>query len=116
MLYFIVKVLVSAVIIGLISEISKKSTLLGSILASVPLTSILAIIWLYNDTKDEAQIIDLSYNIFWLVLPSLVFFLAFPMLLKANVNFYISLVIAAAIMVLCYFGMVFVMGKIGYKI
>ncbi len=116
MVYYIVKVLISAAIIGLISELSKRSTLMGSILASVPLTSILAIIWLYNDTKDEAQIIDLSFNIFWLVLPSLVFFIAFPMLLKAHINFYLSLVLATALMVLCYFGMVFIMGKLGYKI
>ena len=71
MWYFIIKILLSSVIIGLISEISKKSTLWGSILASVPLTSLLAIIWLYQDTKDIGKIINLSYNIFWLVLPSL---------------------------------------------
>lgn len=87
--YFIVKVVTSAIIIAVISELSKKSTLLGSIFASIPLVSLLAIIWLYQENKDTNQIIDLSYNIFWLVLPSLAFFLLFPVLLKA-MNFYLS--------------------------
>ncbi len=116
MWYFIIKVLLSSVIIGLISEISKKSTLWGSILASIPLTSVLAIIWLYQDTKNTSGIIDLSYNIFWLVLPSLAFFIVFPLLLKANVNFYFSLAIALVIMIILYFVMVFILEKFGFKI
>lgn len=115
MLYFIIKVLLSSVIIALISEISKRSTLIGSILASVPLTSVLAIIWIYQDTKDKGPIIDLSHNIFWLVLPSLVFFIVFPILLKTNLNFYLSLTISLASMILLYFIMIFVFQKIGYK-
>jgi len=116
MWYFVIKVLLSSVIIGLISEVSKKSTLWGSILASVPLTSVLAIIWLYQDTKDKAGIIDLSYNIFWLVLPSLAFFIVFPLLLKSNVNFFLSLVISLVIMIILYFAMVFLLEKFGFKI
>jgi hypothetical protein len=84
--------------------------------ASVPLTSVLAIIWLYQDTKDTNNIIDLSYNIFWLVLPSLLFFIVFPLLLKANLNFYLSLFISLVLMISAYFAMVFILEKVGYKI
>lgn len=116
MWYFIFKVLISAVLIGAISEISKKSSLWGSILASIPLTSVLAIIWLYQDTKNTTDIIYLSYNIFWLVLPSLAFFIVFPTLLKANVNFFMSLTIALITMIILYFAMVFILEKFGIKL
>ncbi|GAB1370259.1 hypothetical protein MASR1M45_03190 [Candidatus Kapaibacterium sp.] len=116
MWYFIFKVLLSAVLIGAISEISKRSSLFGSILASVPLTSILAIIWLYTETKDIEKITNLSYDIFWLVIPSLSFFIAFPLLLKTNLNFYISMILAILIMIVLYFGMIFLLNKFGIKL
>ena len=116
MLYFIVKIFLSAGLIALISEIAKKSSLMGSIFASIPLTSLLAMIWLYQETKDENQIIDLSYNIFWLVLPSLSFFIIFPFLLKLKLDFYLAILISLAIMVALYFVMIYLLEKFGYKI
>jgi len=75
MIYYIIKVLLSSVIIVAVSEISKRSTLMGSIIASVPLVSLLAFIWMYIDTKDTVKIAELSQGIFWLVIPSLLFFI-----------------------------------------
>ena len=76
-MYYVIKVLVSAALIVLVSEISKRSTILGAVLASIPLVSFLAILWIYLETKDTARIATLSTEIFWLVLPSLVFFILF---------------------------------------
>lgn len=103
MYYYITKIVISALLIVLISEISKKSSIAGAVLASIPLVSVLAIIWIYVDTKDVEQISTLSVNIFWLVFPSLVFFIALPVFLKYQINFYISLLSSLVIMVLCYF-------------
>ena len=74
----IVKVLLTAVIVVAVSELGKRSTLAGALLASLPLTSLLALIWLYRDTGDAAQAAELARGIFWLVLPSLAFFIVFP--------------------------------------
>ena len=52
MTYFFVKTIFTALIIVIVSEIAKKSTFLGALIISVPLTSLLAFIWLYFDTKD----------------------------------------------------------------
>ena len=82
MWYYIIKVLVSAVLIVAISEISKRSSFWGGILASVPLVSVLAFIWLYIDTKSVEKISQLSYSVFWLVIPSLSLFITLPLLLK----------------------------------
>jgi len=116
MWYYIIKVLTSSVIIVAISEISKRSSLMGSILASIPLISFLALIWLYIETKDVAKIADLSSGIFWLVIPSLSFFLLFPYLLKRNVQFFVAMTIAAIVMIISYFLMLYVLKKFGIKI
>ncbi len=116
MWYYIIKVVTTSVIIVLISEISKRSSLVGSILASIPLISFIAFIWLYVETKDVAKIADLSTGIFWLVIPSLSFFLLFPYLLKRNIQFYLSMTIAAIAMVISYFLMIYILKKFGIKI
>ena len=60
MIYYIIKVLISAIIIVTVSEISKKSSLVGGIFASIPLVSVLAMIYLYIDTQDVQKISQLN--------------------------------------------------------
>jgi succinate-acetate transporter protein len=104
--YYALKILVSAVLIAAISEIAKRSSFLGGLIGSLPLVSILALMWLYLDTRSLEKTSALSYSIFWLVLPSLSLFIALPWLLKRTENFYLSLGGAIAIMAVFYFAMV----------
>ncbi len=115
MWYYLIKVLTSSVIIVLISEISKRNTLIASIFASIPLVSILAFIWIYIDTKNVSKVADLSNGIFWMVIPSLIFFVVLPVLLKKNISFHFSMIIAATIMVISYFIMLYFLKKTGVK-
>jgi len=64
MIYTIIKVIATSLLIVAISELSKRSSLLGALLASMPLISVLAILWLYIDTKDVAKVSDLATGIF----------------------------------------------------
>jgi len=116
MLYYSLKIVITTVLIVAISEISKRSTLMGGILASLPLISVLAIIWLYIDTKNTALISEFSMSVFWLVIPSLVFFIALVFLLKKELHFYTSLGLAIMITVVCYYLMIIVLRKFGIKI
>ncbi|MDR7855119.1 DUF3147 family protein [Tissierella sp.] len=100
---FLIKTIVSALIIASISTVSKKLPTFGAIIASLPLTSILAMIWLYEDTKDVNKVIELSTAIFWIVIPSLIFFIAVPILLKKNIGFYPSLLFSSIIMIVSYY-------------
>ena len=77
-----IKIILSAIIIFIASEVAKKSIILGSIIVSLPLMSLLTISWLQIETKDTERIISLSYNIFWMTLLSLSFFILLPYLLK----------------------------------
>jgi len=112
MIYYIIKKLISAVIIVVVSEIAKRSSLLGGLIASLPLTSILALIWLYFDTKNIQKVINLSESIFWLVIPSLILFVILPILLKKGVNFYLSLTISSVVMMAFYGVIMYVVQKI----
>lgn len=97
MWYAVVKVLLSAVIIVVVSEVAKRSSLFGALIASLPLTSVLAIVWLYVDTGDTARIGSLATSILWLVIPSLLFFIALPLLLRWNVPFWWSLFLSCLV-------------------
>lgn len=101
-MYFLTKTLITALIIAAISELSRRYTLWAALLASLPLTSILAFIWIYWDTKDTSKIIELSYSVFWLVLPSLAFFLILPFLLKQGLAFPLAITSSIAAMAVLY--------------
>ena len=102
MIYFTIKILLSAFIIAAVSEIAKRSSMLGALLASLPLTSLLAFVWLYVDTGDAQKVSSLSIDIFWLVLPSLPFFLLLPFLISRGSGFWLSLLAAALLTTACY--------------
>ncbi len=108
-----IKVLVTAVLVVAISEISKRSTMIGGVVASLPLTSLLAFVWLYGETSDTARIASLSINIFWYVLPSLVLFMTLPMLLAHGLGFWPSLLIASALTFAAYLLMAALLARFG---
>src|ERR1700745_1894702 len=113
---YAIKTLISALLIVAITELSKRSSLLGALLASLPLTSVLAMIWLYSDTGDASRIATLSTQIFWLVLPSLVLFIALPILLKNGLAFYPSLTISILMTSASYLALVLVLKRYGFNI
>ena len=88
---FLTKVLITALLVAAISELGKRSSLAGALLASLPLTSLLALMWLYRDTGSALQAANLAKGIFWLVLPSLALFLVFPIGVKAGWGFWPAL-------------------------
>jgi hypothetical protein len=96
MLYYAVKAIVSALIIVAVSEIAKRSTGFAAFVASLPLTSLLAFVWLRIEGAEPDKIGELSSQIFWLIIPSLLLFPLFPALLKAGLSFWVSLGASAA--------------------
>ena len=117
MTQYLIKVLLTSVLIVAVTEVSKRSSLVGGLLASLPLLSFLAMIWLYLDTKDATKVASLSTSSVWLVLPSLVFFLALPpLLLKAKLNFFLSFGLATALMLASYGAMLVVLKKSGVNL
>lgn len=101
-MYFFIKIAITAIIVAAVSELARRYSLLAAALASLPLTSILAFVWLYQDTKDTQKIIELSYGILWLILPSCFFFVLLPVLLKSGIKFYPALALSCVAMSVAY--------------
>ncbi|MBI5309515.1 MAG: DUF3147 family protein [Actinobacteria bacterium] len=112
-MYLLLKAVISGVVVAAASEIARRSTLLGAILISLPLTSILALVWLYRDTGDADQIASLSWSILWVIVPSLVFFVVLPLALGKGLGFNLALPIACAATVVAYGVWVFAARRIG---
>jgi hypothetical protein len=113
---YAIKVIVTALIVVGVSEIAKRSSLWAAVLASLPLTSLLAFVWLFLETGDQQRVAALSQGIFWLVIPSLPLFLILPLLLRAELNFWASLGIACVSTMAAYFLMIFVLGRFGVRL
>jgi len=117
MTLYLLKVLISALVIVAVTELSKRGgTLWGGVLASLPLTSLLAFIWLYAETHDGMQVAALSRSIFWLVIPSLTLFVALPPLLKQGVAFVLALPISIGVMVAAYLATSAILKRFGVTI
>lgn len=113
---FVVKVVVSAIVIAGVSELAKRYVPVAAILAALPLTSILAMIWLYRDTRDAQRIASLSTGIFWAVLPSLLFFLLLPLLLRNGIGFPWALLIGCVAMFLAYTLYALILDRYGIRL
>jgi len=116
MTYLLTKTIITALIIVIVSEVAKRSTFIGALIISIPLTSLLAFIWLYFDTRDYQKVIDLSYGTILLTIPSFSFFLILPILLKMKQNFVISIIISIIGTSILYFIFVFLLKKLGISI
>ena len=102
-MYIIIKTIISALIIVAVSEIAKKYTLAAAIILSIPLTSLLALAWLFYDTKDIQKVVDLSLNTIVMTIPSIVFFIVLPLMLKLKYNFSFSILVSILSTSLTYF-------------
>ena len=101
-LHYAAKIVLSGLLVLAISEIARRHSLLAALIASLPVVSILALTWLYVETSDVARISELSRQIFWLVIPSLAFFLLLPVFIKLGLGFWLSLGAAVAGTAVCY--------------
>lgn len=113
MLDYAIKVAISALLIVAVTEISKRSTLLGAALASLPITSLLAFVWLYWDTGDAHRVAELATSILWLALVSMIFFVSLPVLIKAGWRFWPSLSVSLALTATVYLAMAFLLRRLG---
>lgn len=116
MTYYITKLIITTLLIVLISEISKRSSLAGALLAAIPLVSILAMTWMYVDTQSSTSAVEFSNRIVWLIAPSMTLFIIFPLLIKKGVGFYPSMGVAIILTVTAYYLTILILGKFGIKL
>ena len=116
MLYLIVKAALSGIIVALVSELARRNPGAGGLLASLPLVSVLGMIWLWRDTHDPVRMANHAEATFWFVLPSLPMFLLIPLMLRNGFDFWPALLLGCGVTVLLYLLMTIVGPSFGIKL
>lgn len=116
MLYLVIKAAISGVIVAVVSEVAKRYPGLGGLIASLPLISVLGMIWLWNDTHDPVRMQAHVSGTLWFVLPSLPMFLLIPELLRRGMNFWTALAIGCVLTIALYAAMTWLGPKVGIRL
>jgi hypothetical protein len=116
MVYLVFKAAISGIVVAVVSEVAQRRPGLGALIVSLPLVSILAIIWLWRDTGDIARIAAHAEATFWLVLPTLPMFLVFPALLRSGGDFWVGLGLSCLLTVALYLVSIWLLPKFGVSI
>ena len=114
--HYFIKVFISSAIIVLVSEIAKRDNLLGGLVASIPIVSVLSMIWLYIDTNDIDKVKALANGILWMIFPSMSLFIVLLILINCGIKFYLSLTISIFTTMVCYLLTIYVMNYFGFKV
>ena len=116
MLYLFLKAALSGVLVAAASEVARRHAGIGGLIASLPLVSVLAMIWLWRDTRDPLRLAAHAEATFWFVLPSLPMFLLMPLMLRQGFSFWASLAAGCALTVTLYLAMTTIGPRFGLKL
>ena len=116
MLYLLIKAGISGAIVAAVSEIARRYPGWGGLLASLPLTSLLAAIWLWRDSRDPERVAELVGGTFWFILPSLPMFLVLPWMLRSGMSFWVALAVNIAATLVLYALWFWAAPKFGIKL
>jgi hypothetical protein len=115
MLYLLIKAALSGILIAIISEVAKRYPGFGGLIASLPLVSVLGMIWLWRDKPDAMNMAAHAEATFWFVLPSLPMFLLIPAMLRSGVGFWVALAAGCALTLALYGVMLWLGPRLGLR-
>ena len=116
MVYLLLKAALSGLIIAIVSEVAKRNPGAGALIASLPLVSILGMMWLWRDTGDPVRMAAHAEATFWFVLPSLPMFLLIPYMLRGGWPFWPSLLSGCALTIAHYLPMTWIGPSLGLRL
>ena len=108
MLYLFIKAALSGIIVAVVSEVAKRYPGFGALIASLPLVSVLGMLWLWRDKPDVSNMAAHVEATFWFVLPSLPMFLLIPWMMRSGVGFYVALTIGIVVTIALYLSMTWI--------
>jgi hypothetical protein len=116
MWYLAIKAALSGILIAIISEVAKRYPGFGGLIASLPLVSVLGMVWLWRDKPDSANMAAHAEATFWFVLPSLPMFLLIPAMLRHGYSFWVSLVAGCMLTMVLYGMMIWAGPRLGLRL
>jgi hypothetical protein len=115
-MFLAIKALISGVLIAIASTLAKRYPGFGALIASLPLVSVMGMMWLWWEKPDAANMAAHASATFWYVLPSLPMFLLIPALLRHDVPFWVSLAIGCALTIVLYAAMTMIGPRFGLRL
>jgi len=116
MLYLIAKAVISGIIIAVASEVARRWPGWGALIVSLPLVSILAMLWLWRDTHDPVRMATHVEATFWFVIPSLPMFLLIPAMIRQGYGFWTALAAGCAVTIGLYLAMTWIGPRFGLRL
>lgn len=116
MFYLILKALLSGAIVAAVSEVARRFPGWGGLLASLPLVSLLAMTWLYLDTREPLKVAELSASTFWFILPSMPLFLVLPWLIRSGWSVPAAMAASIVLTLALYAGLFWAAPRLGIKL
>jgi len=113
---FILKAAISGIMIALVATIAKRQPALGALIASLPLISVMGMIWLWEETHNVRNMEAHVYATFWYVVPSLPMFLVVPALMRSGFQFYAALGIGCVLTVILYSAVTWIALRFGFNL
>ncbi len=115
MKYLIIKYLVTAGVVVLVSEFAKRSDKLGGLIAALPIVTVLTLIWLFIEKQPDTKIANHAFYTFWYVIPTLPMFILFPNVLP-KLGFWLALVVSAALTIAVFFTFAIFIKRFGVEL
>ncbi|MEE1876756.1 DUF3147 family protein [Altererythrobacter litoralis] len=112
---FVAKALLAGVMIAAIAEVGRRLPAMAALIASLPLVSILGMIFLWHARPDAENMAVHAQSTFWFVLPSLPMFLLIPMMLRQGFSFWVALAVGCVLTLVLYLAMVQFGPRIGIR-
>lgn len=116
MFYLAAKALISGILIAAASEVAKRYPGFGALIASLPLVSVLGMVWLWHDKPDSENMAAHASATFWYVIPSLPMFLVIPILLRSGMSFWLALALGCMLTVVLYSAMTLLAPRLGLRL
>ncbi|WP_348731489.1 DUF3147 family protein [Rheinheimera texasensis] len=115
MWWLLTKYAITALLVIVISEVAKRSDRLGSLVAALPIVTVLTLIWLHLEKQSPEKINNHAWFTFWYVLPTLPMFLVFPWL-NRQFGFWMALLFSCLITIALFAALVWVLNKFGVRL
>lgn len=113
---FLIRAALSGIIVAAVALIARKSPAAGALIMSLPLLSILAMIWLWHDTGDRTRLADHAEATFFYVIPTLPMFLLIPWMLRHEQNFWVTLLAGCVVTFLLYLMTIAIAARFGIRL
>jgi uncharacterized membrane protein (GlpM family) len=92
--FFLVKTVLSGLVIAAISEAAKTFPKGAALLTALPMMTFLSLIWIYFEKRDLNLLAVYTKDVILWVIPSFAFFIAAYFLFKHKVPFVVSMALA----------------------